>query len=173
MIWDSSAGILSPGIPSLALFLVTFKAHLTSHSMISHSGSRWVTTQLCFSRTLRALLYSSSAYSHHLFLISSASVRSLQFLFFIMPILAWNIPFISPIFLKGSLVFPFLLFSAISWHCSFKKAFLSLHAISGTLHSVRYIFPFLPLFLLLFFSQLFVKPYQTTNLSFCISFSLG
>ena len=44
---------------------------------------------------------------------------------------------------------------------------------SGTLHSVGYIVPFLPCFSLLFFSQLFVKPPQTTILPSCISFSLG
>ena len=36
-------------------------------------------------------LYISSVYSCHLFLISSASVRSLPFLFFIEPILEWNV----------------------------------------------------------------------------------
>ena len=34
----------------------------------------------------------NSVYSFHLFLISSASVRSLQFLSFIVPIFAWNFP---------------------------------------------------------------------------------
>ena len=46
-----------------------------------------------------------------------------------MSIFAWNAPLISPIFLKKSLVFPFYLFSSITLHCSFKKAFLSLLAI--------------------------------------------
>ena len=41
--------------------------------------------------------------SWHLYLISSASVRSLLFLSFIVPILAWNVPMISPIFLKRTL----------------------------------------------------------------------
>ena len=36
------------------------------------------------------ILYSSSVYSCHLFLISSASVRSIPFLSFIVPIFAWN-----------------------------------------------------------------------------------
>ena len=71
-------------------------------------------------------------YSCHLFLIFSASVRSLLFLSFIMSILAWNFPLISPIFLKRSFLFYcfppllcivhlrrssyfFLLFSAFSW----------------------------------------------------------
>ena len=53
-------------------------------------------------------LYSSSVYSCHLFLISSVSVRSIPFLSFIMPIFAWNVPLVSLIFLKRSLVFPIL-----------------------------------------------------------------
>ena len=68
-------------------------------------------------------------YSCPLFLISSASIRSLPFLPFIVPIFAWNIPLISPVFLKRSLVFPYLLFSSISLHCSLKNAILSLLAI--------------------------------------------
>ena len=71
-------------------------------------------------------LYSSSVYSCHLFLISSASVRSIPFLSFIVPIFAWNVPLVSLIFLKRSLVFPILLFSSISLHWSLRKAFLSL-----------------------------------------------
>ena len=43
----------------------------------------------------------------------------------------------------------------------------------GTLHSNGNIFPFLLCFSLLFFSQLFVRPPQTTILSFCISFPCG
>ena len=59
-------------------------------------------------------------------LISSASARSFLFLSFIVPILAWNVPLLAPIFLKRSLVFLTLLFSSISLACSLKKAFLSL-----------------------------------------------
>ena len=65
-------------------------------------------------------------YSCHLFLISSASVRSILFLCFIEPIFAWNVPLVSLIFLKRSLVFLVLLFSSISLHWSLRKAFLSL-----------------------------------------------
>ena len=36
--------------------------------------------------------------------------------------LAWNVPLISPIFLKRSLVFPIIFFPFISLHCLFKKA---------------------------------------------------
>jgi len=65
-------------------------------------------------------LYSSSVYSCHLFLISSASVRSIPFLSFIEPIFAWNVPLVSLIFLKRSLLFPILLISSISLHWSLK-----------------------------------------------------
>ena len=42
---------------------------------------------------------------------------------------AWNVPLVSLIFLKRSLVFPILLFSSISLNWSLRKAFLSLPAI--------------------------------------------
>ena len=54
--------------------------------------------------------------TRHLFLIYSASIRSTLFLFFIVPIFEWNVPLVSLIFLKRSLVFPILLFSSISLH---------------------------------------------------------
>ena len=74
-IWNSSAGIPPP---PLALSVVMLpKAHLTSHSRMS--GSRWVITSSWLSG-LRPFLYSSSVYSCHLFLISSASVKSIPFL---------------------------------------------------------------------------------------------
>ena len=139
-IWNSSAGIPSP---PLALFTVMLllKPHLTFHFRII--GSRWVITPLWLSGSWRSSLHSSSVYSCHLFLISSASVRSIPFLSFIVPIFAWNVPLISLIFLKRSLVFPILLFSSASLHWSPRKAFLSLLAILWTLHSDGYIFPFL------------------------------
>ena len=68
-------------------------------------------------------------YSCHLFLISYPSVRPILFLSFIVPIFAWNVPLISLIFLKRSLVFSILLFSSISFHWLLRKAFLSLLAI--------------------------------------------
>ena len=48
---------------------------------------------------------------------------------FIVPIFAWNISLVSPVFLRRSLVFPILLFSSIYLHWSLRKAFLSLLAI--------------------------------------------
>ena len=57
--------------------------------------------------------------------------------------ICWHIvPLVSLIFLKRSLVSPFLLFSSISLHWSLRKAFLCLLAIFGTLHLDAYIFPF-------------------------------
>ena len=113
-IWNNSIGI--PATP-LALFIVMLpKAHLTSHSRMS--GSRWVITLSWLSGSWRSFLYSSFVYSCHLFLISSASVRSTPFLSFIVPIFAWNVPLVSLTFLKRSLVFPILLFPSISLHLS-------------------------------------------------------
>ena len=105
-------------------------------------------------------LYSSSVFSCHLFLISSASLRSIPFLSFIEPIFAWNVSLTSLIFLKRSLVFPVLLFSSISLHWSLRKSSLSL-LFFGTLQSNGYIFPFLLYFTFLFFSQLYVRPSHT------------
>ena len=108
-IWNSSTGIPSPPV---ALFLVMLsKAHLPSHSRTS--CSMWVITPSWLSGSWRSFFY-SSVYSCHLFLISSASVRSIPFLSFIVPIFAWN---------------PILLFSSISLHWSLRKTFLSLLAI--------------------------------------------
>ena len=131
------------------------------------SDFSWVTTPLWLPESLRPFLY-NSLYSWHLFLIFSASGMSLPFLSFIAPVFAWNVPLISPVFLKTSPVFPILLFSSTSLHCSLKKD-LSLFPILWTLHSVGYLFPFLSCFSLLAFPQLFVKPPQSTTLPFIIS----
>ena len=126
---------------------------------------------------MKIFLYSSSVYSCHLFLISSASVRSIPFLSFIVPIFTWNVPLVLLIFLKRSLVFPNLVFSSISLHCFLRKPFFFFFNLSllffGTLHSNVYIFPFLLCFSLLFFTQLFVRPPQTAILLFLHFFFLG
>ena len=163
-ILNSPAGI---PLPPLALFLEMLpKAQLTSLSRMS--SSRWMTIPSWLSGSLRSFLYSSSVYSCYL-LVSSASFRSLLSLSFIMPILAWNIPLISPIFLQRSLVFPILLFSSIYLHCSLKKGFLSLFAI---LWNSAFSWVYLSLSFL-FFPQLFVKLPQTTALPSYICVSLG
>ena len=124
-IWNSSPGILSPPL-ALSIMMLP-RAHLTSHSRMF--GSRWVITSSWLSGSWRSFWYSSYVYSCHLFLISSASVRSIPFLSFIELIFAWNVPLVSLIFLKRSLVFPMLLVSSISLHWSRRKAFLFLPAI--------------------------------------------
>ena len=114
-IWSSSAGIPSH---SLAVFAVMLpKAHFTSHRM---SGCKWVITPSWLSRSLRPLFYSPPVYSCHHFLISSASAKSMPFLSFILPIFASNVPLVSQISLKISLVFPILSFSCISLHYSLR-----------------------------------------------------
>ena len=95
---------------------------------------------------LSIFLY-SSVYFYHLSLISSASVRSIPFLSFIVPIFSWNVPLVSLIFLKRCLVFPILLLSSVSLHWSLRKAFLSLLAIvwNSAFKWVYLSFPPLPL----------------------------
>ena len=99
-------------------------------------------------------LYSSSVFSCHLVLMSSASVRSIPFLFFIVPIFAWNIPLVSLIFLKRSLVFPMQLFYSISLHWSLRKALSLLAVLWNSAFKWIYIF-FSPLpFISLLFSAI-------------------
>ena len=107
------------------LFVVMLpKAHLTWHSRVS--GSRRLTTRSWLSESLRPFfLYSSSVFSWHLFLIACASVRFLPFLSFIGPSLYEIFPWYCQFSWKD-LVFPVVLLSSISLHCSLKKAFLSL-----------------------------------------------
>ena len=122
---------------------------------------------------MKIFLYSSSVCSYHLFLISSASVNSIPFLSFIEPIFAWNIPLVSLIFLKRSLVFPILLFSSISLHGSLKKAFLCLLAI---LWNSAFRCLYLSFSLLLFTSLLFTaicKASPDSHFAFLHFFSKG
>ena len=122
-VWSSSAGILSP---PLALFAVLLpKAHLTSHSRMS--GSRWVSTLSWLSGSIKPFFV--DFFCLYCYFLISSSVRPLPFLSFIVPIFAWNVPFIFLISLKRSLVIPILLISSISLHCSLKKVLISLLAI--------------------------------------------
>ena len=112
-------------------------------------------------------------YSCHLFLIPSASVRSLLFLSLSCYLCPRNVPLISPIFFfkkKISSLSHCIVFCCL--YCSFKKAFLSLLAILW-ISAFSWIYLFLsPCLWLLFFTQLFVKPTQTTTLPSCIFFFL-
>ena len=147
------------------------KAHLTSHSRVS--GSRWVITPSRLSGSRRSFLYSSSVYSYHLFLISSASVRSIPFLSFIVLIFAWNVALLSN-FLEEI----FSLFHSLVFLC-----FFALIAEEGILISpcyslelyiqmgVSFLFSFAFSFSS-FLSYLQIAP-QTTIFLFCISCSWG
>ena len=127
---SSSAGIPSP---FLSLFVVMLpKSHLTSYSSIS--GFTWVAPASFLSRSLWLFFYSSSVHSSYLFLISSASVRSLNFLSFIVPILAWSVPLVAPIFLKRSMLFTILLFSSNS--CT-----VDLHFLISPCYSLEFCIP--------------------------------
>ena len=118
---------------SLICFFVNCKSLLAyplSSVLLLRAGMRvmwWImflTTPSWLSRPLRYFLY-HSVYSCYLFLIFYASVRSILFLSFIVPIFEWNITLVSLIYFKRSQVFPILLLSSISLHCSLKKASLS------------------------------------------------
>ena len=124
----SGFGIAQLTSPPLALFVVMLpKAHLTSHSRMS--GSRWVITPFVVTWVMKIFFVQFFSVFLPLLLYISASVRSIPFLSFIEPISAWNVPLVSLIFLKRSLVFPILLLSSVSLHWSWRKAFLSLLAI--------------------------------------------
>ena len=146
------------------------KAHLTSHSRMS--GSRWVITLSWLSGSWRTFSYSSSEYCCHLFLTSSASVRSILFLSFSEPIFAWNVPLVSLIFLNRSLVFPILLFSSISLHWYWGRlSYLSL-LFFGTLHSNGYSFLLSFAFHFLLFSAI-CKASSDSHFAFLHFFFLG
>ena len=134
------------------------------------SGSRWVITQSWLSSLLRSFF----VYSCCLFLISSASVRSIPFLSFYQPHLC----------MKCSLgISNFLEEISSLFHSAIFLYFFALITEEGFLTSscyslelciqMFYIFPLLLCFSLLFFSQLFVRPPQATILLFCISFPWG
>ena len=88
-IWNSSTGIPSP---PLALFVVMVPNWL--HIPWCLALGEW--SHHCdYLGREDLFLYSSSVYSCHLFLISSASVRSIPFMSFIEPIFAWNVSLVS------------------------------------------------------------------------------
>ena len=129
-IWNSSAGIPSPPLAFLVVMLP--KAHFLRPPWLHTPGCLALGGWSHHRDNLGhedLFLYSSSVYSCHLILISSASVRSIPFLSFMEPIFVWNVPLVSLIFLKRSLVFSILLFSSMALLWSWRKAFLSLLAI--------------------------------------------
>ena len=137
------------------------------------SGSRSVITPSWLSGSWRSFLYSFSLYSCHLFLISSAYVRSIPFLSFIEPIFAWNIPLVSLMFLKRFLVFPILLFSSISLHWLLRKAFLSLLTILWNSAFRCFYLSFSPLFFTSLLFTAICKASSDSHFAFLHFFSMG
>ena len=113
-------------------------------------------------------------YPCHLFLITSASVRSIAFLSFIEPIFAFSsVPLVSLSILKRSLVFPILLYSSISLHWSLRKALLSLLAV---LWNSAFKWEYLSFSTLLFATLLFTAIYKASSdchFAFLHFFSMG
>ena len=165
------------------------KTSLTLHLM---SGSRWVITPSWLLGSWRSFLYSSSVYSYHLFSISSTFARSIPFLSFILPIFAQNVPLVSLIFLKRSLVFPrdllfsvvfycfyccfllfyisILFFPYISLHWSLRKAFLSL-LVSLWNSAFKWVYlSFSPFSLASLLFSTICKAASDSHFAFCISF---
>ena len=94
-IWNSSTGI---PLPPLTLFVVMLpKAHFTSHFRMS--GSRWGNHTIVIIWVMKIFFCTVLLCSCHLFLISSASVRSIPLLSFIVLIFARTGPRAAPIFL--------------------------------------------------------------------------
>ena len=142
-IWNSSTGIPSP---PLALFIVMLLRPTWLHIPGCLALAEW-SHHRGYLHHEDLFLYSSSVYSCQLFLISSASLRSIPFLSFILPIFAWNIPLVCLIFLKR--FFPFYCFPLFLWNDHFgslRKAFLSLLAILWK-SAFRWVYlSFLPVF---------------------------
>ena len=108
--WNSSAGIPSPPLALFVAMLV--KAHLTSHSMTS--GSRGVTAPSWLSGSLRLFF----CIVHLCVLVISSLLLLLGHCHSVLYLLifAWYIPFVFPVLLRRSLVFPNIfspLFSAL------------------------------------------------------------
>ena len=166
--WTSSTGILWP--PLAALFIVMLAmAHLTSHSRIT--GSRWVMKPSWLSGSWSYFSHSPPVYCCHLFLISSASVRSILFLSFIVPIFSWNVPFVSNFLEEISSLSHSIV--SISLHWPLRKAFLSLLALlwNSAFKWVYFSFSLSPLISLLF--SAICKASSDNNFAFLHFFSLG
>ena len=144
--------------------------HLTLHSRIS--ASRWVPTLPWLSGSLKPFFNTPFVYSYHLFLISSASVRSVSFLSYIVPIFAWNVLLVGiSNFLVEISILSHLLFSSVFCIVHLRRlSYLSL-LFSGPPHSdgMSFLSP-LPFASLLF--STICKAFSDNHFASCISFSL-
>ena len=99
------------------------KTHLTSHSRMS--GSRWVTTPLWLSGSLRSFLYNSLVYSWDLFSISSASVLIISVLYHAQTCMKFSLDISNLLEEISSLSHP-IAFLAVLWNSAFSWVYLSL-----------------------------------------------
>ena len=107
-----------------------------------------------------------------LLLISSASVRSIPFLVFILPNLAWNFPSVSH-FLEAISSLPILLCSSISLHRLLRKAFVSLLGILWN-SAFRWVYhSFSPLLFTFFLFSAICKASSGNHFAFLHFFFLG
>ena len=167
-IWNSSTGIPSP---PLALFVVMLSKAHSLHIPGCLALGEWshhrdyLGHEDLFCTVLLCILA--------IFLISSASVRSIPFLSFYRAHLCMKCSIGISDFLEEISSLPFCcfpLFLCIDYRGGLSYLFLLFFE---TLQSDAYIFPFLICILFLFFSQLFERPPQTAILLFCISFLWG
>ena len=168
-IWNSSTGIPSP---SLALFVVMLpKAHLTSHSRMS--GSRWVITPSLSIWVVKIFFvqFFCVFLPPLLNIFCFCQIHTISVLYWVHLCMKCSLRISN--FLEISSLSPFYCFPLFLCIAGWGRfSYVSL-LFFGTLHSNGNILPFLLCFSLLFFSQLFVRPPQTTNLLFYISFSWG
>ena len=114
---DQSIGASASGSVFPMNIQCWFSLGLTGLISLQSKGlSRVFSNTTILNSLVLSLLYGPILTSLHDYR-KNQSVRSLLFISFIMSICAWNVPFISPIFLKSSLVFPILLFSSTCFHC--------------------------------------------------------
>jgi len=104
-IWNSSTVISSP---PLALFVVMFIRPTWLHTPGCLAVGVYHIIVIIW--VVKIFLHSSSVYFCHLFLISSASVRSIPFLSCIEPIFAWNISLVSLFFEEISSLYRSIVF---------------------------------------------------------------
>ena len=107
--------------------------------------------------------------------ISSWSLQHLLSLYHLCPLLCLgqNLPSISPIFLKRSLVFPLLLFSSSFIHWPLKMGFLSLSAVLGKSASSWIYLSFSPLLFVSFLSLTICKSSSHSQFALLLLFFFG
>ena len=152
MTWNSSAGI--PSLPVALLVVTLSNAHLTSHSRMS--GPRWVIPPSWLSGSWSSSLYTSLVYPCHLFLYFLLRFGPYHFCPLLSPSLLEMFPWYHYFSWRDSFSFPFCCFPLCLCIDHWERLCNPFFVWNST--SYTYIFPFLLCFLILFLSQLFVRP---------------